>query len=263
MINLTQKISVEKLHTAFVSTYENNFNFAGEHHDAWEIGVVREGNAGITSGTQVYDCRKDEIFIHPPEIFHNVWANKNEKMRILTVSFSANGDSNLIPRGKFSLNGEEIALVNMIETEVLSLCDKNASACADGNQVVKNLLECLILLLNRRKHNSQKVEKEGNARLFSSVATFLKKSVDDALTVSDICDKNAIGRSTLKNLFNKYAGCSIMKYYNSLRVKRAVKLMRDGLPLSEVAEKMNFSSQNYFSYFFKRETGVTPSNYSN
>ena len=259
MINLTQKISIEKLHTAFVSTYEKDFNFAGEHHDTWEIGVVREGSAGITSGTQVYDCRKDEIFIHPPEIFHNVWANKNEKMSILTVSFSVNGDGNLIPRGKFSLNSDEIVLVNMIETEVLSLRDRNESA--DGNQVVKNLLESLILLLNRRKQNSQKVEEEGNARLFSSVAIFLKNSVDDALTVSDICVKNAIGRSTLKNLFNKYAGCSIMKYYNSLRIKRAVKLMRDGLPLSEVAEKMNFSSQNYFSSFFKRETGVTPSHY--
>ena len=97
--------------------------------------------------------------------------------------------------------------------------------------------------------------------MFSDVATFLEQSVDDALTINDICVKKAIGRSTLKNLFKKYAGWSIMKYYNSLRVKRAVELMREGLNLSEVAEKMNFSSQNYLTDFFRRHTGVPPSRY--
>jgi AraC-like DNA-binding protein len=261
MINISQKLSIEKLHTAFVDTYEKDFNFAGEHHDTWEIGVIRLGNAGITSGTQVYDCSKDEIFIHQPGVFHNIWANKNEKVRILTISFTASGTISLIPHGKFKLNGNELTLVNMIEKEILSSRDNPNFTFDDDGQVLKNLIESLLLLLYRRKDETRQHKKEVKTNLFSDVATFLEQSVDDALTINDICAEKAIGRSTLKNLFKKYAGWSIMKYYNSLRVKRAVELMREGLNLSEVAEKMNFSSQNYFSSFFKRETGVTPSHY--
>jgi AraC-like DNA-binding protein len=31
--------------------------------------------------------------------------------------------------------------------------------------------------------------------------------------------------------------------------------------MAEIADIMNFSSQNYLSSFFKRETGMTPSQY--
>ena len=40
-----------------------------------------------------------------------------------------------------------------------------------------------------------------------------------------------------------------------------IKLLGEGMLMSEIAEIMNFSSQNYLSSFFKRETGMTPSQY--
>ena len=150
----------------------------------------------------------------------------------------------------------------MLEKEILSFYSKNAplSSVHDG-QVLKNLLESLILLLNRRKNETSTQVKDRKTNTFSDIATFLEQSVDDALTINDICIKKAIGRSTLKALFKKYAGWGIMEYYNALRIKRAVQLMQNGKALSEIAEIMNFSSPNYVSSFFKRETGLPPSRY--
>mgnify|MGYP003309396164 FL=1 len=53
----------------------------------------------------------------------------------------------------------------------------------------------------------------------------------------------------------------IMKYYNDLRIERAIRYLESGLNVSAVSEKMNFSSLHYFSYFFKTATGVCPSKY--
>ena len=41
----------------------------------------------------------------------------------------------------------------------------------------------------------------------------------------------------------------------------AIKLLASGMTVSEVAEKLEFSSPNYFSMAFKKETGTSPFEY--
>ena len=62
-----------------------------------------------------------------------------------------------------------------------------------------------------------------------------------------------------KVLFEKYAGISIHKYFLKLKFKVATKLLKEGLSVSEVSEKLNFSSQSYFSVSYKREMRISPS----
>ena len=57
----------------------------------------------------------------------------------------------------------------------------------------------------------------------------------------------------------KYAGMGVMKYYNSLRIQKAMELMQNGKNISETSEILNFSSQQYFTEVFKRQCGMTPS----
>ena len=62
-----------------------------------------------------------------------------------------------------------------------------------------------------------------------------------------------------KLLFNTYAGISPKSYFNQLRLRHANELLSIGLSVTEVAELMNFSSPNYFSAFYKKHTGISPS----
>ncbi len=265
MENLLQNLNINKIYTAYAVTYDENFSFEGEYHDMWEIGIIRHGKAGITSGAEVYECKKDEIVIHPSGIFHNIWAKSDEKVRILTLSFTGHGISRLVPRGKYKLNERERVLADMLEDEVAHLeFGDNVSKTpplADGGQMVKSLLEVLFLSLSRRKEESRSPIRDTKASMFSDVVQYLEDNVDAALTVEYICARMAIGRTTLKELFKIYTGAGVMKYYNALRVKRAMALIGEGKSMSEVSEIMHFSSQNYFSSFFKRETGMSPSKY--
>ena len=63
----------------------------------------------------------------------------------------------------------------------------------------------------------------------------------------------------MKILFKTYAGISPKSYYNLMRVQKATELLNKGDSVTEVSLAMNFSSSNYFSVFFKRETGSPPS----
>ncbi len=66
----------------------------------------------------------------------------------------------------------------------------------------------------------------------------------------------------LSNLFTESEGTTIEKYYISQRIEKVKELlMYDELSLSEIADKLNYSSVAYLSSQFKKVTGVTPSFY--
>ena len=52
-----------------------------------------------------------------------------------------------------------------------------------------------------------------------------------------------------------------MKHFTHIKIRRAIKLLDEGLPVSQVSERLGFSSASYFSAVFKRETGYTPGAY--
>ena len=67
--------------------------------------------------------------------------------------------------------------------------------------------------------------------------------------------------SYLKKIFSKYAGLGIHKYFLKSKITIACRLLRRGMSVCDVSEKLSFSSHNYFSTVFKRETGRLPSDF--
>lgn len=65
--------------------------------------------------------------------------------------------------------------------------------------------------------------------------------------------------SYMSNLFTNIEGCSIEKYLIQLRMERVKELLvYDELSLSEIADKLNYSSVAHLSAQFKKEIGVSP-----
>jgi len=106
---------------------------------------------------------------------------------------------------------------------------------------------------------SHKFNTSPAAKEYCGVVSEMMESVCENLTLADIAAKNNISVSYVKFLFQKYAGVSPKQYYTNLRVQHARALLCEGKSVAEVSDIMNFSSPNYFSTFFKKYTGVLPS----
>lgn len=66
----------------------------------------------------------------------------------------------------------------------------------------------------------------------------------------------------LSNLFSEIEGTTIEKFYIAQRVERVKELLvYDELSLSEIADKMGYSSVAYLSTQFKKVVGLTPSHF--
>jgi YesN/AraC family two-component response regulator len=68
----------------------------------------------------------------------------------------------------------------------------------------------------------------------------------------------------LANLFSEVKGTTIEKYYLSHKIEKVKELLvYDELNLTEIADKLHYSSVAHLSNQFKKMTGLTPSHFKN
>lgn len=85
----------------------------------------------------------------------------------------------------------------------------------------------------------------------------LKTNLSDFITSQIHQDYNY-----LSNLFSEVEGTTIEKYFIAQRIEKVKELiMYDELSLSEIANRLSYSSVAYLSNQFKKVTGFTPSHF--
>ena len=68
-----------------------------------------------------------------------------------------------------------------------------------------------------------------------------------------------INESYLSKLFKKELGVGFTDYLNSLRIQKSVELLsQPDMNLLEIAGRVGFDDQSYFTKVFKKITGKTP-----
>lgn len=66
----------------------------------------------------------------------------------------------------------------------------------------------------------------------------------------------------LSNLFSEVEGTTIEKYFIAQKIEKVKELLKyDELSLSEIADRLGYSSVAYLSNQFKKQTGLTPGFY--
>lgn len=87
--------------------------------------------------------------------------------------------------------------------------------------------------------------------------------VDHAWTVGELARTAALSRSAFFNRFTRTVGVPPMEYLLSWRTEIAKDLLRrEGLSVSEVAERVGYGSISTFSVAFTRHVGQSPSRYA-
>ena len=65
----------------------------------------------------------------------------------------------------------------------------------------------------------------------------------------------------LSTVFKQYTGKSVVEYLTEIRIESAQRLLKEDIPISQVAERSGFRSECQFYKKFKEYTGMTPMTY--
>ena len=255
--------SIDGVYTAFRFDWNESFVFTGESHNFWEMVFVADGEVEVTEDENVYKLRSGNAILHAPMEFHRIKSSGGTSPTGFIISFTASGRiPDEITRGVLDLNERQIEDYGHI-FELASEFVNNGAAYACGMQF-SHLLSAFFINLCQslgsepsHKYNSSYLTE--SAIEYRKIVSFMFYHIRENLSLTDIALQNRVSVSYLKLLFNTYAGISPKKYFNNLRLRHADDLLSQGLPITAISDTMNFSSPNYFSYFYKNNTGRSPS----
>lgn len=91
------------------------------------------------------------------------------------------------------------------------------------------------------------------------LSAYIDKNIENIATLDDLSDHMHINKSTLTDIFKKIFGMTPMRYVIHRRMEKAKELLLySDLSISEISEKLGFSSIYYFSKAFKEREGLSP-----
>ena len=246
----------------------------GEMHDFWEVVYVVDGEVIISADENVHSFKSGDIIFHKPLELHkfNVVGEKGATLLIFSFAMSGALCKNL-ERRAFHLDKHNRNIIKnfleFLEAEINNhLKQQNADTFGDllprfaNNDIflqsVAIYISRIVLSLAVGAHTLPKT-KTHETELFKRALEIMNARVAENLLVDELAAHLNISVSSLKRLFNKYAGMSVHKYFLTLKIKTATLMLKGGMSVNEVSDALGFSSQGYFSATYKRETGNNPS----
>jgi signal transduction histidine kinase/ligand-binding sensor domain-containing protein/AraC-like DNA-binding protein len=99
--------------------------------------------------------------------------------------------------------------------------------------------------------------------LIEKALGYMEKNMDNPdYSVQQFSQDLGMDRTVLYKKMQSITGLAPSEFIRSIRLKRAAQLLIQGqYPVAEVAEKVGFNTQKYFSKYFKEAFGVPPSKY--
>lgn len=127
----------------------------------------------------------------------------------------------------------------------------------------KDIVSNTILLLTAVIHACvliQTPQSDPQDQLARVIKTCIDHHMQDAdLSVSKVADILHLPISKVTKVFQRTFGIGPHDYITRQKISNCKLLLRStDLPISTIAETMGFSDSNYFFYFFKKNTGVSP-----
>lgn len=129
------------------------------------------------------------------------------------------------------------------------------------------LLECKSLLYQifaemTYSPEEEKVKIQKTERIKNAMEYLTQHYTDKNITISYAANLSNISEVHFRRLFKEINSVSPIQYLTLLRIEKAKELLKNNRnSLSDIVDAIGYSNVNYFCKIFKRETGVSPSQY--
>ncbi len=262
---VTPAMEVETLYTLLYHEKELGFRFKGEQHECWELTYVDKGSMYNVVEGKEYALHQGDMMLFAPGQWHSQYADDTVSVCYMTVTFGMHlMEPDLLTDRAFQSDHEIRSLLEKIMQE------KETHPIYSDDLILCYLKEILIRLLRAQKleHIISKADTEMKhtieSDIISDVMQYVKNNLDKKLTVSQIAKTIPVSSSYLSTLFRKNTGKHLVEYISAEKMKRAKEYMRERkYTFTQISEMLGFNSIHYFSKLFKKQFGITPSEYTN
>lgn len=213
----------------------------------------------IIKGECVYKSESGVIRLSPGSVIYLPSGSKHrmevvsDDIEFFRVDFTVKVGDELVLFSKGPLE-----ITSEFSDECLNCLKELQSACFYGNNSVLKMQKLLSVFSELDKKSLLHSGKLKNAIIY------LEQNFTSAVDCHALAKLCFLSTSQFYNLFKKQFGCSPLQYRDRLLTEKAKSLLStEEITVSEVAEILGFFDVAYFSRYFKKHVGVTPSQFAN
>lgn len=277
-----------------IYTYVNNEREMSpmHQHSFIQINYVVSGRLHHHVNDSVYEIATGDIFVIPPYVPHQITLCDDEPYELIELEFSEEfilgANPNLFHeldgaqsifdfayiepflvternvRPRLNLHGKQQIQVESLLDEIHQEFDQKEDSflLAIKADVLK-----LLVVIGRAFHEN--IHASSDMELFDYHRDAMNESIAfiDAHYQEDIILEDAARRANLSKsyfsyLFKSLTGKTFIQYIHALRIHKAMECLKTtNLLISDVCFDVGFNNINHFNRIFKRETGLSPSQY--
>ena len=254
------RLQFERMYTVFYQECASDFYFRGERHEAYELVYVDRGQLHNLVGGKDVVLKQQQLMLIDRNDWHTQYSDL--PVNFLTVSFRLRGDALTPLTGRMLQPGQrQLSLIRQL------LSDERSQPYA--HEYAEALLQQLLISLLRAQTLPAQISgsqlpatSHTEHQIVDRLVQAISMNVSRKLTLQQLADAAHISIPYLHRLFQTQLGMPPGKYIAKIRMEECKALLRDGsLSMGEIAEKMGYSSPQYFSRQFRSVCGMTPSEY--
>jgi len=126
--------------------------------------------------------------------------------------------------------------------------------------IVLEILDRALLAAGWLKPVNRYAERSGKA-LTQFTERLLERMNAPEITLEEIAKRAGYEVEALNQKLRSECGLTLGQLRSRYRLRRAQMLIRQGLPMKIVAQRVGMPDSNYFSRWFRQQTGMTPSQF--
>ena len=271
-------ISVQQIMSIHYFEFKSDFNFSGETHSYWELVYINSGSAIITADGEEITLKSGEIIFHKPGEKHTIASVSDDPPTVFIITFkTASRDMAFFESRRMNVptplkkyisemisDGSQAYILTDDSPYEVPLI-KREDGLYGSEQLIKLNLEMLLLKLIRTATIPKIPENERkiNDSLTNSIIEMLNNNVYGRVTVESIAEKVGFSRTHIAAVFKANTGKTITEYLRELKISEAKYLIRkESYTVAQISDFLCFDNPQYFCRVFKKQTKMTPKEYS-
>ncbi|THF76529.1 AraC family transcriptional regulator [Cohnella fermenti] len=223
--------------------------------------VVKQGEGHITLDLGMHRLDPDTVrFIAPGQTI-GFSEEQGSKLEVYLFTFDLHWDQEVPPnRRVWPLPGvvavkPDHALYQLCEA--VSGCSRSGQALErfSGQTHFQKLLSWIFNHIRREK-------KQDSRLAMDRTRSYMESHYSESITIDQLARMAEVSPKYYVSLFKKTYGKTAIDYLTGVRVNRAKQLMlQEDMRLKDIAYRVGYNDEYYFSRMFKKEVGISPTAY--
>lgn len=269
-LQLTKTIDIDQISNVSYQELLPDVTHKLETHSNWGIVYVEQGELSVCAGQDRYILESGEMFFLTPMNEYFMETSK-EKANMISFRFVVSGEVPDWNKRVFLLNYQQKHYLNEIASlseKLQQTTDSNFEEKTIDGQILKNTIELLMLsIITSQRAKKKELSDRHHSfvqhkNIADDIIQYLNNNMGEPLKLQDIAEQFAYSLSSIKRIFKKETGQSIIDYHNNIRIVEAKRLLKDSsTSIQEISNSLGFVNAGYFARSFKKREGISPSAY--